>query len=397
MPEATASQPGSTPTPLTQPSPARQTPAWLNGIYAGICLYFFLAAINIMGAGLKSMGSSVREMLERADNPMLALIGGVFVTAVVQSSSFTTALIITLVAAGQMDIETAIYAVMGANIGTSITNNIVSGLMMRIKDQFRRGYGAALMHGNVNLFTVAIVFPMEWISGLMSSTGHGWLTQFSMWFAGFLGLSPQQKPNSPITVITKPIVDAFKSFAELFSSNPKTIGTILAVLGILLLFITLVLMVKNLKGALLQRVEGLFSSILFRNDLMAWIVGIISTIFVQSSSVTTSLMIPLAGAGAVKSKRVFPFMLGCNIGTTVTGILAASANPVAAAVGVATCHIAFNIIGCVIWYPLRFIPIGFARWYAELAANSKRYYFLYILIVFIILPSLGYLIVWLFS
>ena len=108
-------------------------------------------------------------------------------------------------------------------------------------------------------------------------------------------------------------------------------------------------------------------------------------------------MIPLAGDGAVKSKRVFPFMLGCNIGTTVTGILAASANPVAAAVGVATCHVVFNVIGCVIWYPFRFIPIGFARWYAELAANSKRYYFLYILVVFILLPGIGYLIVWLFT
>ena len=397
MPEATASQPGSSSAPLTQPSPARETPAWQNGIYAGICLYFFLAAINIMGSGLKLMGSAVKDLLEHAHNPVVALIGGVLVTAIIQSSSFTTSLIITLVAAQQMDLETAIFAVMGANIGTSITNNFVSGFMMRIKDQFRRGYAAALMHGNVNLFTVAILFPIEWISGLMSPTGHGWLTQFSLWFAGMLGISQQPKPNSPIKAITKPVVDAFNWFADLFTSNPQTKGTILAALGILLLFLMLVLMVKNLKGALLRRVEGLFSSILFRNDFMAWIVGIISTIFVQSSSVTTSLMIPLAGAGAVKSKRVFPFMLGCNIGTTVTGILAASANPVAVAVAVATCHIVFNVIGCVIWYPFRFIPIGLARWYAELATNSKRYYFLYILVVFILLPCLGYLIVWLFT
>ena len=143
MPKGAASQPPSSPTPLSRPSSTRETPAWLNGIYAGVCLYFFLAAINIMGAGLKSMGSSVRAVLERADNPMIALMGGVLVTAIVQSSSFTTSLIITLVAAGQMDLETAIFAVMGANIGTSITNNFVSGFMMRIKDQFRRGYAAA--------------------------------------------------------------------------------------------------------------------------------------------------------------------------------------------------------------------------------------------------------------
>ena len=397
MPQGAASQPGSSPTPLSQPSSTRETPAWLNGIYAGICLYLFLAAINIMGAGLKSMGSWVKDLLEHAHNPVVALMGGVLVTAIVQSSSFTTSLIITLVAAGQMDLETAIFAVMGANIGTSITNNLVSGFMMRIKDQFRRGYAAALMHGNVNFLTVAILFPIEWVSGLLSSTGQGWLTRFSMWAAGALGISPQQNPNSPIKAITEPVVERFEWLAGLFTSSAQAQGTILAVMGLLLLFLMLVLMVKNLKGALLRRVEGLFSSILFRNDFMAWVVGIISTIFVQSSSVTTSLMIPLAGAGTVKSKRVFPFMLGCNIGTTVTGVLAASANPVAAAVGVAICHVTFNVVGCAIWYPLRFIPIGLARWYAELAATSRRYYFLYILVVFILLPGLGYLIVRLFT
>ena len=397
MPEGAASQPLSSPTPLSQPSSTRATPAWLNGIYAGVCLYFFLVAINVMGSGLKTMGSQIKQFLDQAHNPVVALMGGVLVTAIVQSSSFTTSLIITLVAAGQMDLETAIFAVMGENIGTSITNYFVSGFMMRIKDQFRRGYAAALMHGNVNLLTVAILFPIEWISGSLSTTGQGWLTQFSMWAAGALGISPQQKPSSPIKVITKPFVDLFDWIAGLFTSNAQTQGKILAVMGLLLLFLMLVLMVKNLKGALLRRVEGLFSSILFRNDFMAWVVGIISTVFVQSSSVTTSLMIPLAGAGAVKSKRVFPFMLGCNIGTTVTGVLAASANPVAAAVGVAICHVTFNVVGCVIWYPLRFIPIGFARWYADLAATSRRYYFLYILVVFILIPGLGYLIVRLFT
>ncbi len=255
MPEGAASQPPSSPTPLSQPSSTRETPAWLNGIYAGICLYFFLAAINVMGAGLKSIGPSVKNFLEQAHNPVVALMGGVIVTAVVQSSSFTTSLIIALVAAGQMDIETAIFAVMGANIGTSITNNLVSGFMMRIKDQFRRGYAAALMHGNVNFLTVAILFPIEWISGSLNSSGQGWLTQFSMWAAGTLGISPQQKPNSPIKAITEWVVKVFDCVAGWFTSNAQTQGTILAVMGLMVLFLILVLKVTNLKGAWWRRVE----------------------------------------------------------------------------------------------------------------------------------------------
>ncbi len=113
---------------------------------------------------------------------------------------------------------------------------------------------------------------------------------------------------------------------------------------------------------------------------------------VQSSSVTTSLIVPLAGAGAVKSKRVFPFMLGCNIGTTITGVIAATANPVAAAVSVAIAHVLFNLIGVVIWYPLRAIPIRLARWYARKAAKKKAYYFAFLIVVYGVLPIIGLLV-----
>ena len=176
MPEATASQPGSSPTPLTQPSPARETPAWLNGIYAGICLYFFLSAINIMGSGLKMLGKHsdwLENLLSAGSNPFAALLGSVVVTSFVQSSSFTTSLIITLVATGQMPVETAVFAIMGANIGTSVTNIIVALGSVRIKRQFERAFTAALVHDFFNWLTVAILFPMEWISSSMRSDDPG--------------------------------------------------------------------------------------------------------------------------------------------------------------------------------------------------------------------------------
>ena len=126
--------------------------------------------------------------------------------------------------------------------------------------------------------------------------------------------------------------------------------------------------------------------------LMAGVVGGISTIMVQSSSVTTSLIVPLVGAGAIKLRRAFPFMLGCNIGTTVTAVIVATANPVEAAVGVAICHVCFNVVAAAIWYPMRFVPIGLATWYGQLAARSKWYYVAFLLVVYFAIPSLGYLI-----
>ncbi len=385
--------------PLQAPATTRERPAWLHGLQAAMWLYLFVSAINVMGGALKALGQStdwLTNLLDAGGHPIIALMGGVFVTAIVQSSSFTTALIIMLVGAGNMDVETAVYAVMGANIGTSITNNLVSIGTMRIKRQFRLGYTAALMHGNVNLLTVIILLPLEWISGAMSSTGHGLLTRFSIAMANWMGLSPVVKPTSPVKWLSTPVVDGFNWFGDLVTPSDESKWILVAVLGLVLLFLSLVFMVTNLKGALLRRVESLFSSFLFRNDFMSGVVGVVSTIFVQSSSVTTSLMVPLASAGAVTIRRAFPFMLGCNLGTTVTGVIAASANPAADAVSVAVCHVTFNVLAALVWYPLRAVPIGLAEWYAQLATRSRRYYFLFIVVVYIGIPAVVWFLTWIF-
>ena len=128
-----------------------------------------------MGSGLKGIGNQsdwLETIIAHGDNPLVALFGAVLVTSIVQSSSFTTSLIITLVAANQMPIETAVFAVMGANIGTSVTGLIVSLGTIRIRKQFRRAYAAALLHAVPNIMTVLILFPLEWITSTMFSMGH---------------------------------------------------------------------------------------------------------------------------------------------------------------------------------------------------------------------------------
>ena len=91
----------------------------------------------------------------------------------------------------------------------------------------------------------------------------------------------------------------------------------------------------------------------------------------------------------VPMRRVFPFMIGANLGTTVTSILAATANPVSAAMTVALFHVCFNLIGTAIWYPLRSIPVMLATWYGRLAANATRYAFAFLFLIFLILPVAG--------
>nr|WP_228576063.1 Na/Pi symporter [Halomonas sp.] len=372
--------------------PVREVPAWMRAVYAGVCLYLFLAALNVLGSGLGTFGRAsdfLTQLFAYGENPFIALLAGVLVTMIVQSSSFTSALIVTLVATGEMTLGTAVFAIMGANIGTAVTGVIVALANMRIKRNFRRSFTAALMHDFFNILTVLVVFPLEFISGLFHEAGRGIFSRLAGWLAELIGLEEVARPNSPIKLITQPVVDLFNALGGWLMPTPAAQGLLVAGLGLLLMFIALIFMVQNLRGALLRHMDGLFRTYFFRSDLRAYGVGVVSTVLVQSSTITSSLMVPLAGAGVVRLRRVLPFMMGANLGTTVTSVLAATANPVAAAMTVALFHVMFNLTGTAIWWPLRYIPLKVATWYGKLAARQTRYAFAFLIGVFLVIPLLG--------
>ncbi|MCG6659241.1 Na/Pi symporter [Halomonas campisalis] len=372
----------------------------MRGLYAGLCLYLFLAALNVLGSGLGTFGHAsdfLTQLFAYGENPFIALLAGVLVTMVVQSSSFTSALIVTLVASGEMTLGTAVFAIMGANIGTAVTGVIVALANVRIKRNFRRSFTAALMHDFFNILTVLVVFPLELITGLFHEAGRGIFSQLAGWLTQLIGLEEVARPNSPIKVITAPVVDLFNGIGTLLMPTPASQGLMVAGLGMLLMFTALIFMVQNLRGALLRHMDGLFRTYFFRSDLRAYGVGVISTVLVQSSTITSSLMVPLAGAGVVRLRRVLPFMMGANLGTTVTSVLAATANPVAAAMTVALFHVIFNLTGTAIWWPLRYIPLKVAAWYGRLASRQTRYAFVFLIGVFLVIPLLGIGIIELFT
>ena len=388
--------------PRTNPSSVREpalsrrqpadVPAWLRGIYAGLCLYLFLAALNVLGSGLGTFGRAsdfLTQVFAYGENPFIALLGGVLVTMIVQSSSFTSALIVTLVASGEMTLGTAVFAIMGANIGTAVTGVIVALANVRIRRNFRRSFTAALLHDFFNILTVALVFPLEWISGLFHESGRGLLTRLAAWCADLIGMEEVARPDSPVKVVTAPVVNGVDALGAWLMPGATGEGLLVAAIGLLLMFIALIFMVQNLRGALLRHLDGLFRTYFFRNDLRAYGVGVISTVLVQSSTITSSLMVPLAGAGVVRIRRVLPFMMGANLGTTVTSVLAATANPIAAAMTVALFHVIFNLTGTAIWYPLRRIPLKIATWYGGLAGRQTRYAFAFLFGVFLVIPLVG--------
>lgn len=141
---------------------------WLRVLALAGVLYVFLMSIELIGDTFKLMGDDfARGLFEYTLNPFSGLLTGILATGMVQSSSTVTSIIVSLVASGSVGIEQAVPMVMGANIGTSITNTIVSLGHMTAKQEFQRAFAGATVHDFFNLLAVAVFLPLELATGFL--------------------------------------------------------------------------------------------------------------------------------------------------------------------------------------------------------------------------------------
>jgi len=350
-----------------------------------LLLYFFLVSISLMGGAFKLFGEDFAEKLfALASNKFVGLFIGILTTALVQSSSFTTSVVVGLVGGGALDIGLAIPIIMGANIGTSVTNTLVAHGHVARKEEFRRAIESGLVHDVFNLLAVTVLFPLELMFGLIEKTAR--------YAAGLFGEIGGATFGSPVKAAVDPashlVIDLVRS---LVPASAAIHAVIVLLIALLFLFGALYFIVKVLKSLVLARVEQFFSSYIFRNVGLSILVGIFITSLVQSSSVTTSLIVPMAAAGILTLEQIFPFTLGANVGTTVTALLAALATVSTGNMGgitIAFAHLTFNIFGIAIFYPLRFIPIGLAREMGRRTMENRFFPLLYVIMVFFYIPGI---------
>ena len=335
-------------------------------------LYLFLLSISLFGDAFKLFGKDfANNLLKTTAHPIVGLFIGILATSLIQSSSTTTTIVVTMVAGGALSIEGAIPIVMGANIGTTITNTIVSLTHITHSEQFKRAFSGAIVHDIFNLLSVAILLPLQIYTNFL---GHS-----ALFFESLLENAGGLSFGSPIKAITKPVTTVI---IDLLSQN----AWLTAIAAIAILFIALRYMVKVLQSLVLSRVEGFFNRFVFKTTFHALMLGVIITALVQSSSITTSLMVPLVGAGVLSLRRVYPFTLGANVGTTITAILAALVTSQSAALAVALAHLMFNICGIAIFLPLSKIPINISFWLAKSINKSRFIPIGFILLIFFLIP-----------
>jgi len=345
--------PDTTPTQIGKSTPI---PVVGGVIYFLFLLFLFFLSIELMGTAFKMFGGDLTEpLLSMASNPVAGLFIGFLATSLVQSSSTTTTIVVIMVGSGGLDIGLAVPIIMGANIGTTTTNTIVSIGHVTRPAEFERAFAASTVHDFFNvlaaftLLPIEVYFhPIERVAVLLQGV-----------FAGAGGMSWA----SPLKLLTGPPAELVAGWI----TNP--LG--LVIVAFMLLLLALRGMLVLMRGAVLERMGGLFDRVLFRNDVASFTLGMVATATVQSSSATTALIVPLAGTGVLTLRQIFPYTIGANIGTTITAILASFSIGAVAGVTVAMAHLTFNVFAVLIFYPLKSLPIGLARRWGAFAAQSK--------------------------
>jgi len=350
---------------------------WLRPVLLVAVLLAFFVALDLLGLAFGLFGKGLAKVLiEQTANPFVGLFAGILATTLAQSSSTTTSLTVALVAAGGLTVEGAIPVIMGANIGTSVTNTLVSLAHVTRRVEFERAFAGATVHDLFNLISVAILFPLE--------LATGYLARVSSALAGVLEGMGGLKMADPLKEIIRPVSSAI---VEAVGRSP--VAT--TIIALALLFVALKLLVDLLKAIMSARAERVLQQTLFRSPVAAIMAGLAMTVMVQSSSITTSVMIPLVAAGLVTLEQVFPFTVGANIGTTVTALIAALSTGSTAAVTVAFSHLFFNLSGTLLVYvppPVRRVPLLLARALGRLALQNRLFAVAYVVVLFYLLPFL---------
>ena len=344
------------PNPLQVQSKPRPVVVIAGIVYFLFLLVLFFTSIELMGTAFKMSGAGLADqLLNTASNPVAGLFIGFLATSIVQSSSTTTTIVVIMVGSGALSIELAVPIIMGANIGTTTTNTIVSIGHVTRPAEFERAFAASTVHDFFNVLAAFTLLPFEILFHPIERTA----VFLQSMFAGAGGM----RLASPLKLVTGPPAEFL---SELI---PSTLP--LVILALTLLFIALRGMLVLMRGAVLERMGGLFDRVLFRNDAASFTLGMVTTAAVQSSSATTSLIVPLAGTGVLTLRQIFPYTIGANIGTTITAILASFSIGSAAGVTIALAHLTFNVFAVAIFYPLKALPIGLARRWGAFAARSK--------------------------
>jgi sodium-dependent phosphate cotransporter len=351
-------------------------------------LYAFLVGVSLLETGISGLGADFQDgLIREIANPISGLFAGILLTVLVQSSSVSTATIVGLVGAGTLDVSLAVPMIMGANIGTTVTNTLASLGSIRRRNEFQRALTAATMHDFFNLLAVAVLLPLELATGLFTRMA---LALTRLLRGSEVALEPG--PSRLRSAVKAP-VSLLRDLVAGLGLPSRAGALLLLVFGLALIFLALVLITRNMRQLVRGSVERAMNHIVGRGGgAVGIIIGLLVTVAVQSSTITTSILVPLVAAGLLTARSAYPITLGANVGTTVTALIASLAVTQPAGLTIALVHTLFNVTALAIVFPVRRIrevPVLLAERFARIAVKHPSIVGGYLLGLFVIIPLVG--------
>ncbi|CAB9510666.1 Sodium-dependent phosphate transport protein 2B [Seminavis robusta] len=419
----------------------RHTPDEIGKILLGIlglCFfqYFFFFSLDLLGTGAKVLSGCRGGLLFGSHiNPVSAVMVAALATSLMQSSSTTTSIVVALVSDGVITVETGVYLVMGANIGTTITNDMVSLAQFANVEEMERAFASACLHDLFNWMTVAILLPFEVLTGYLehvtklivdgaeTKKGEDWDGPMEKWVKpltrkliisnkkaiilvaeGSSCDNPDWYPTRCIDGLPESKATCHTGFVTCDKAtgncpawfrqgatlvDDKVAGGVSVVMALILCYICIL----GLMWIAQWLLKGLTTRVVYKvvnmNGYIGIAVGAGLTMLLQSSSLTTAVLTPWVGIGVIRIEQVYPLILGANVGTTLSSILSALVASGLDPLQVALAHLFFNITGVLIWYPiphLRRIPIFLGRRMGKGVRVFRLFAPLYIVFFFFIFP-----------
>jgi solute carrier family 34 (sodium-dependent phosphate cotransporter) len=420
-----------------------------------LALYMFLVGLSLISTGMKVLSGPALDRFfhEIKEDPLQGLATGILVTVLVQSSSTTSSIVVVLAALGKITVNDGIPVIMGANIGTSISSTLMALAHSQSDDkrEFPRAFSGAVVSDVFNILGVFVFFPLHLLFKLFFN-GKGFFELITGLFVDPNSQKSGTKIPNVVKVATGPMADlvlkinkdvykvlsgpgmpelgvtetvqnkfgidynigqnrtrlavAQKIYNEKIAEASlikgglmKAVGASNAVGGALCLVIAigiviwaLLQLVASLKKLLLGGAQKALHDSLDMNDYVAILIGILMTFAVQSSSITTSTLVPLVAIGALKVEKSLPMCIGANIGTCGTSLIAASAtDDPATGVQIALVHLTFNICTFLLWFPvkrMRQVPVDIALEFGRACAVNRKIPVMYLCYCYILAPAI---------
>jgi sodium-dependent phosphate cotransporter len=334
----------------------------------------FILSIELIKKSSLFLAPTIKEVLLSSLTPVKAVSLGWFGTSIVQSSGAVGSIVATFAGNNLIGISTAIYILIGAYLGTTITALIISLITVSQKRRdFRHGFEIGLCYALYSAMMVFILFLLEYFFNLFSKT--------SLFLASTLGekISLLKVPNW-VDIITSPVVDF------LFKINHKLIVLVIS-------FLVLIFVLRYIGKSVVEVLGGErkargFINRYFESKYKGYFIGFILTAIVFSSSITISLLVPLAVSRTIGLRKAIPFILGADLGTFTDIFLVSVILSQPLALATAFSYFLFGLLGGLIFLPNTEFLFKITKYTSKKIINISRKKLIYILIAFILIPLL---------